>query len=141
MSDEYIFVYGTLRRNPSQSMYHVLARYSDFVGDGYVHGKLYEVDNYPGLKTSDRQEEKVYGEVYRLRDPHYVFEMLDDYEECSSKYPEPHEYKRAKIDVHTTDGRKLKAWAYEYNHPTEALELIPSGNYVEYLKKKSNKAN
>ena len=138
MSDEYIFVYGTLRRDPGQSMYHVLARYSDFIGDGYVYGKLYEVDNYPGLKASGRLKEKVYGEVYRLRDPDYVFKLLDDYEECSDKYPEPHEYKRVQIDVHLTDGRKLQAWAYEYNHPTESLELISSGNYVEYLKNKSN---
>ena len=138
MRNEYIFVYGTLRRETGHLMYHILARYADFIGDGYVHGKLYEVGGYPGMKLSENPVEKVYGEVYRLRDPDYVLKVLDEYEECNENYPEPHEYTRIQVTVHLTDGRVLQAWAYEYNYPTDTLELIPSGNYIEYIANKSN---
>ena len=141
MNHEYIFVYGTLRRNTGESRHHLLERYSDFIGDGYVHGKLYEAGGYPGLKMTECSKQKVYGEVYRLSNADYVFKVLDDYEGCSDKSPEPHEYRRIQVRVHLADGRSLKAWAYEYNHPAEDLELIPSGNYAQYLKEKPRKAN
>jgi len=137
MSSDYLFVYGTLMRNPSQSMYHLIARYSDFIGDGYVYGRLYEVDGYPGLKICNSCKDKVYGEVYMLRDPDYVFEVLDDYEECSHKYPEPHEYRRIQTNVHLLDGRELIAWVYEYNYPIKGLKRITSGNYMEYVSSSS----
>lgn len=136
MHEDYIFVYGTLRRDPTGSMYHLLARYTDFIGDGYINGKLYEIEDYPGLIISSSKDERVYGEVYRIRDSKYVFEILDDYEECREKYPEPHEYKRVKADIHLGDGRMLKAWVYEFNHPVTTHKLIKSGNYVEYVKDK-----
>jgi gamma-glutamylcyclotransferase (GGCT)/AIG2-like uncharacterized protein YtfP len=136
MKCDYLFVYGTLRRDLNKKIFHLLYQHSDFVGYGYVFGKLYEVDNYPGLKITFSGEDKVYGEVYKLRNPDIIFEVLDDYEECSKKFPEPHEYRRIKTNVHLSDGKKLSAWVYEYKCPTENLEIILSGNYKEYLQKK-----
>jgi len=136
MNLDYLFVYGTLRRKSEHHMYHILARYADFIDDGYVFGKLYEVDNYPGLKLTSSKYNKVYGEVYRLHNTKYVFDKLDDYEECSDKYPKPHEYKRVKVDVYLNSGKVLKAWVYEYNYSIEKLKLISSGDYMEYINRK-----
>ena len=44
MSPDYVFVYGTLRRDSNSEMYHLLARYGQFVGDATYRGKLYMVD-------------------------------------------------------------------------------------------------
>ena len=133
-----IFVYGTLRRNHSSSMYHLLARYSDFIGDGYVNGKLYEINNYPGIILSKNKNEIVYGEVYKIHNSslEYVLHTLDEYEECSDSFPEPHEYKRVITDVTLMDGRKMKSWIYEYNLKTDSLEYIKSGNYIDYINNK-----
>lgn len=132
-NSEYIFVYGTLRRKSEHSMYHLLARYADFVDEGYIFGKLYEINNYPGAKISNSTNYKVYGEVYKLKEPIYVLSKLDDYEECSNKYPKPHEYNRILVDVFLNNGKNIKAWIYEYNYSTKDLEFIESGDYIDYL--------
>ncbi len=139
MSDEYLFVYGTLRRNLGKPTYNLLANGADFIGNGYLFGKLYEIDNYPGLKISQsgaKGRDKVFGEIYRLRNIN-IFNVLDDYEECSNKHPKPHEYVRTKTRAYLDNGKKLNVWVYEYNYDTKNLEQIKSGNYVDYLSKKS----
>jgi gamma-glutamylcyclotransferase (GGCT)/AIG2-like uncharacterized protein YtfP len=47
MAIEFIFVYGTLRKEAATNMYSVLARHCEYFSDGYFYGKLYEVNNYP----------------------------------------------------------------------------------------------
>lgn len=94
-------------------------------------GRLYEVDGYPGLVLGNSQNNgKVYGELYRLLNPQQVLNALDDYEECSSHFPKPHEYVRKQIPVNCLDSNKIVlAWVYLYNRPTTGLHLIPSGDY------------
>ncbi len=94
MSNEFIFVYGTLRKETATAMYHVLARYCEYFSDGYMQGKLYEVDGYPGAIESDDPDNKVQGELYKIVSPELVLPQLDEYEECTDKYPQPHEYVR-----------------------------------------------
>jgi gamma-glutamylcyclotransferase (GGCT)/AIG2-like uncharacterized protein YtfP len=52
MNNDYLFVYGTLRPDSESEMYHLLARYGEFVGDATYQGKLFMVDiGYP-LRSS-----------------------------------------------------------------------------------------
>lgn len=96
---EGLFFYGTLRKNSRGFLYDVWERYANFVGNGYVQGKLYEIAGYPGAVLSDKASDRVYGEVYELFEPEILFENLDVYEEWSDNYSEPHEYKREQIEV------------------------------------------
>lgn len=41
---EYLFAYGTLRRESNSEMFRLLARYGQFVDDATCQGKLYMVD-------------------------------------------------------------------------------------------------
>jgi gamma-glutamylcyclotransferase (GGCT)/AIG2-like uncharacterized protein YtfP len=127
MSPDYLFVYGTLRRD---SNYHLLARYGQFVGDATYQGKLYMVDYYPGLVPSDNPQDIVYGEVYKLSDPDIVLSRLDDYEECGPKFSEPTEYVRRKQDVIFKSGEVISAWVYIFDRPTDRLQLIVSGDFI-----------
>jgi gamma-glutamylcyclotransferase (GGCT)/AIG2-like uncharacterized protein YtfP len=133
MSHAYLFVYGTLRRDSNSEMYHLLARYGQFVGDASCQGKLYMVDYYPGLVPSDNPRDVVHGEVYKLSCPDIVLSRLDDYEECSSKFTKPAEYVRRRVNVKTKSDEVITAWVYIYDRPTDGLQLIESGDFLRKI--------
>lgn len=131
MSHDYLFVYGTLRRGSKSEMYRLLARCADFMDDATYQGKLYRVDYYPGMIPSDHTQDVVHGEVYRLRRPDIVLSRLDEYEECGPGFPEPTEYVRRKEYVKLRSGEIISAWVYLFNRPTEGLELIQRGDFLQ----------
>ncbi len=133
MSDQYLFVYGTLRRDGDEEMHGFLASYAEFVGRGSVAGRLYEVAGYPGAVLGGGPDDRVYGEVFRLRAPEGVLWVLDEYEGCSPDFAPPHEYRRIKVSVNMEEGHALEAWFYEYNHDVDGLRRIGSGDYVAFL--------
>jgi len=130
MKHESLFVYGTLRRDTNSDMFHLLARYANFIGYATYQGKLYKVDYYPGVVPSDNPSDIVQGEVYRLLDPSLVLLHLDVYEECGPGFPKPTEYIRKIQHVRLRSGETIQAWVYIYNRPTDNLELVPSGDFL-----------
>lgn len=133
MAIEFIFVYGTLRKETATSMYHMIARNCEYFSDGYMQGKLYEVNGYPGSIESDNPNDKVYGELYRIANSGLVLSELDEYEECTAQYPEPHEYIRKKLPIILFDEGSVTAWSYVFNHDVSNLMQIESGDYLNYL--------
>jgi len=129
MIPDYIFVYGTLRRDANSEMHQLLAKYAEFVDDASYRGKLYKIDYYPGAVSSDDPNDAVQGEVYRLHQADVVLALLDQYEEFGPGFPVPNEFIRKKQTVLLKCGRTVTAWVYVYNHPTEGLELVESGNF------------
>ncbi len=130
---EYLFVYGTLRKQAAAPMYSVLARHCEFFADGFIKGSLYEVNGYPGLVLSGNDRKIVRGELYRITKPETVLPLLDDYEECTETYPEPREYCRRQLPVASDEGFEISAWVYVYNHDVSELTEILNGDYIEYL--------
>ncbi len=133
MPAEFIFVYGTLRRETATSMHDVLARHCGYFADGCMQGKLYEVDGYPGAIESDNPKDKVYGEIYRIISSDLVLPQLDEYEECTDKFPEPHEYIRKKLPITLSGGGSVTAWVYVFNQDVSNLMQIGSGDYLNYF--------
>lgn len=131
MSHDYLFVYGTLRRESNSEMYRFLAGYGRFVDDATCQGKLYRVDSYPGLVPSDNAHDVVFGEVYKLSCPEIVLSRLDDYEECGPKFSKPAEYVRRQESVKTKGGEVIAAWVYVYDRSTKDLQLIQSGDFFK----------
>jgi gamma-glutamylcyclotransferase (GGCT)/AIG2-like uncharacterized protein YtfP len=127
---EFIFVYGTLLKQMASSMYDVLAGYSEFFSVGAMRGILYEVSGYPGAIESREGNDKVFGELYKMLDQKLVLARLDDYEECSDKFPVPHEYIRKQLSIELSGGGSVVAWVYLYNHDVSKLQQIMSGNYL-----------
>lgn len=125
----YLFVYGTLMSHIGHPMHDVLARGAERVGEGFVQGRLYDLGRYPGLVLSAAADDRVVGEVYRLRDDD-VLRALDDYEGCGEGAAEPTEYVRRIAAVAVADGGTLDAWTYTYNRDASALVPIASGRYV-----------
>lgn len=129
---EFIFVYGTLRRNAAHSMHSVMARHCRPVSEAYMQGRLYEVGAYPGAVESNKTCDKVYGELYEVLDSS-VFYFLDDYEECTDHHPKPHEYIRKELKVSFINQGCIQAWVYVYNRDVSNLKRIASGDYLSFV--------
>ena len=130
MAPDFIFVYGTLRKQIVSDMHHVLTKHCDYLSDGVMRGRLYEVCGYPGAIESGDTNDKVYGELYKMNDPKLVLARLDEYEECSDIFPMPHEYSRKRLSIELGYGESVIAWVYLYNHDVSKLQQIFSGDYL-----------
>ncbi len=130
MIQDCLFVYGTLRKETAGAAGHLLARYAIFLGEATYQGRLYRINDYPGVVTSDDAAHQVKGEVYSLLAPAVVLPALDQYEECGPGFAEPAEYVRVRQEVVLLgSNQKLFAWIYLYNRTTEGLPLIISGDF------------
>jgi gamma-glutamylcyclotransferase (GGCT)/AIG2-like uncharacterized protein YtfP len=135
--DQYLFVYGLLRRDIDHPAASYLRHCGRFVGHGYMPGTLYDTGCYPALVPGDAYSARVYGDVYHLKDPNNTLPVLDDFEEVGPRYTRPHEYVRQKYTIRVHD-RNILCWVYVYNRPTQGLQRISSGDYIVYLRSHSH---
>lgn len=126
-----IFVYGTLLKQAGNMMANFLKANSEYLAEGYMRGKLYKVDFYPGALYEPEAETLVVGEVYRLRDVPKVLEVLDTYEGYDAEKEEQSLFLRRKVEV-TVGNEVVTTWAYLYHASVEDLPLIVSGDFLQY---------
>lgn len=125
-----LFVYGTLRAGCGPAHQDLLGD-AAALGPASLNGALYDVGGYPAAVLGNGPD-WIHGELYDLRGNAELFARLDAYEECSSEFPEPREYRREIVEV-SQNHRIRPAWAYLYNRPTRGLIRIESGDYRQYL--------
>jgi gamma-glutamylcyclotransferase (GGCT)/AIG2-like uncharacterized protein YtfP len=128
MTEDYLFVYGTLRKDTAR--HDLLHKFCEYMCLGTLQGRLYHVAHYPGVILTHDSRQQVIGEVYRIKNNDLLLAELDDYEECSSSFCEPHEYVRSRQKITLADGDQINAWVYLYNRPITGLKLIASGDYL-----------
>lgn len=128
--DDWLFVYGTLRHAIDSPMALLLKQKAVYCGKAFMQGQLFLVADYPGVCESAQTEDKVLGDLYHIRHPYTLFAHLDAYEECTSDFPQPHEYIRKQVPVMREDGEQLLAWCYLYNLETSGLKRIYSGDFL-----------
>jgi gamma-glutamylcyclotransferase (GGCT)/AIG2-like uncharacterized protein YtfP len=133
LSEEYLFVYGTLLSDLNSPAGSVLKTHAEYTAPASVQGRLYEIRGYPGLMLSDDAAETVFGELYLIREKRKLLSALDEYEGCSSRFPEPTEYLRKQIPVITHEGKNVQAWTYLYNWELSGRVWIKSGDYVKWV--------
>lgn len=123
-----LFVYGTLRLSHDGPMAAWLRSVARPAGKAVAKGALYHVGaNYPGFVPGEEGE--VVGDLFAMPDSVTVLLALDDYEECAPHFPEPHEYRRARLVVQTERG-PVDAWTYVYAWDASGLERIESGDFL-----------
>lgn len=115
MESKYLFVYGTLKRDSGHPMHTKMTQYASYYCNAWIQGELVDLGGYPGLVQGKDTDKNTYGEVYNINNMKALFELLDDYEECSDQFPEPHEYIRLQKNVVTDKNSTVKAWVYLYN--------------------------
>jgi len=129
IQSDYLFVYGSLRRAASP-MHDMLAQASQYIGEGVLQGRLYEISWYPGVVESSHPEDKVIGELYQIIDKD-IWQRLDEYEACSDNFPQPHEYIRKQCWIQQANADSVKAWVYVFNHALDGHRRIHSGDYLQ----------
>lgn len=130
---EYLFAYGTLRRDAAANAPPLLEGTAQFVGEALCRGRLYRIADYPGLVPSNSPYDLVRGEVYELDEPLDLLARLDDYEGCGPRFSRPTEFVRRSRAVWLDDGTILAAWIYLYNRGTDGLLRIETGDFLRQM--------
>src|SRR5688572_9600990 len=130
MNPEYLFVYGSLRRTAA-GVHQYLVLDAEYVAEGSMQGRLYEINGYPGAIETADVNERVFGELYRGPAMQKLLARLDAYEECDTTFPQPHEYVRKVLPVTLCNGASVMAWVYLFNRNIAGLRYIGSGDYRE----------
>ena len=132
MSD-YLFVYGTLRREYENSMADFLRQNGEYFDEGAMNGELYDVGTYPAALYEEGAETIIKGNIFKLTgDREEIFRVLDLYEGVEEDL-----YIRALRPVRFgEEQREMLCWVYLFNRSTYHLRLIEHGDYHLYLSEK-----
>jgi pyruvate carboxylase len=128
--EEYLFVYGTLRRDCGNDLHRLIARNSDYVGMATFQGQMFQVVEYPGIVASENAADQVVGELYLLSKTIKLLNVLDEYEEFDSEDLTASLFVREKVDVNLK-GKVINSFAYLYNRPVGSLKRIASGDFLK----------
>lgn len=132
---EYLFVYGTLRRNYDLKLKNKVAEHLQYIGQAKIGASLYDLGRYPGA-IKDNKGSEVIGDLFLLTDPERVLKILDKYEGIPGPEAKNTEFIRKKTSVRLRSGEEKKAWIYWYNFDPAAKIKIRHKNYLNYLKNK-----
>ena len=125
MSKHLIFIYGSLRRGCDGGMSMKFPG-AKFMGDATVNGSLFDLGQYPGLRTN-ASDPVVIGEIFEVDDE--LLNELDVFEKSSN-------YLRKQTEVSIGE-EKETCWVYEPDPEYYSLtELISNGDWVEYARTK-----
>mgnify|MGYP000004489470 FL=1 len=128
--EEYLFVYGTLRRDCGNDLHRLIARNSDYVGMATYQGQMYQVADYPGIIPSEDAKDQVVGELYLLSNTIKLLNVLDEYEEFDPESSEKSLFVREHVTVKLKD-QEITSYAYLYNKPIDQKTRIASGDYLK----------
>lgn len=131
MTPCHLFVYGTLLTGSlPRDLRRLLRLHCRPAGEAYIHGKLYDLGDYPGAVPATDADQRVYGALLRLRAPGRCLPHLDRYEAYRPGTPQDSEFVRIQVTAYRLPGRRpVPAWAYFYNRPVRAFPPISSGDY------------
>jgi gamma-glutamylcyclotransferase (GGCT)/AIG2-like uncharacterized protein YtfP len=132
----YLFVYGTLRKEFGLQLSKEIMNDLSFVSSGAINGELYDIGEYPAALPSENKDSLISGEIYKISHPRKVFKLLDEYEGYDKKHLDNSEYLRKKELLELESGEKIRAWVYWYNFPVNNKLRINQSDYLQYLKNK-----
>ena len=135
-----VFVYGTLRKN----QYNYNTYYKDksqFISYGYIKGTLYSLKDaiYPAF--IEEGNTLVLGEIYELEAT--TSSRADTMEGYISKGNINNEYNKTILPIYDIGGKIIdRLPVYTFNisnliHKQRLKDIIPSGDYIDYLNKKN----
>ncbi|HEV2483160.1 MAG TPA: gamma-glutamylcyclotransferase family protein [Puia sp.] len=131
---DYLFVYGTLRKDYDLKLKNKVSADLQYVGQGRVGASMYDIGRYPGAVRSTAGDE-VIGDVFEVIDPVRVLKILDKYEGIPGNGG-PTEFIRKRSKIRLRGGKAVMAWVYWYNFDLGKKLKIKYKNYLTYIKKK-----
>jgi len=131
---DYLFVYGTLRKDYDLKLKNKVSADLQYVGQGKVGASMYDIGRYPGAVRSSAGDE-VIGDVYLVTDPDRVLGVLDKYEGITPD-GRASEFVRKRSKIRLRNGKEVMAWVYWYAFDLSKKVKIKQKNYLNYLKNK-----
>jgi gamma-glutamylcyclotransferase (GGCT)/AIG2-like uncharacterized protein YtfP len=132
---DYLFVYGTLRKDYKLKLKDRVRDRLQYMGRAKIGAALYDLGRYPGAVRNNKGPEVV-GDVFLISEPQHVLRILDEYEGIRDSGGNDGEFIRKKGRVKLRSGQELNAWIYWYNRDTKELTPIRYKDYLNYLKNK-----
>ena len=129
---DFVFFYGTLMSGFERPGRRRLDPTLNPEGRGWIHAALFDLGIYPAAVPAE--DTRVWGEIYRMKEPEAVLRELDEIEGYEPAEPDSSLYTRVETSVTFDDGRAATAWVYFYNAPLGRAQRIESGDYREYLR-------
>jgi gamma-glutamylcyclotransferase (GGCT)/AIG2-like uncharacterized protein YtfP len=120
---DFVFVYGTLKINQSNSLSFDKDRI--FVDKAVISGKLYDLFFYPVLKKGN---DKIYGELHQYKNIESVLKRMDEIEGFDKENPKESLFIREKIKIFL-DKKEINVYCYYYNDDVNGCEQITSGEW------------
>jgi len=133
---ERLVVYGTLLRDVGHPCHAILAALSEFEGRVHFRGELYDLGEYPAVRTAPGVSDIVHGELYRLLRAQDILTELDAYEGYDPCNPTSSLYCREAVAVFQARGNTVRAWVYRYNGSVTGKPRIISGDYLDYRRRR-----
>jgi gamma-glutamylcyclotransferase (GGCT)/AIG2-like uncharacterized protein YtfP len=112
-----VFAYGTLKDPAQRAAVLGSGVRCRVIGAGHVRGVLYNVGEFPALRPTELDDDRVPGLLLELDDS--ALARLDAYEGIDESL-----YVRERWDVRVDDGSTAAAWVYIYNRPIAGLRRI-----------------
>ena len=132
--NDLVFFYGTLMSGFDRPGRSRIDPHLTSQGRAWISATWFDLGSYPAAIPS--ADDRVWGEVHRMRNAYIVLAELDAIEGYRPAEPDASLYTRVETIVTFDDGRTAPAWAYFYNAPLGRAERIESGDYLEHLKVK-----
>lgn len=124
----HLFVYGTLRPEFTNLYARFLRQHSEYVGEGTLPGRLFDLGQYPGAVYEPDSLTMVHGTVYDIGKNGAILHRLDTYEGVSHPPTVTDEYVRTIVPVRCNGGI-IACWTYLYNWSVDGKRVIASGDY------------
>lgn len=125
----HLFVYGTLRKRfPSHEILRRLR--AQFLAEGSVQGRLYDLGEYPGAVPRASDADRIRGELYALRNGERAFKVLDRFEGYEPENPARSLFERREVTVILAGGEQARAWIYWLRRARGSKRRVLSGNYA-----------
>ena len=131
VTNDYIFLYGTLLPELAAGNLRPLLARLEPVGRATVPGRLFDLGDYPGAVFDMSAPSSVHGRVFVLAGRDALREF-DAYEGYDKRDVSGSVYWRVQRLVTLEDGSKVTCQMYAYNRDPTSAALIPDGNYLMY---------
>jgi gamma-glutamylcyclotransferase (GGCT)/AIG2-like uncharacterized protein YtfP len=126
----YVFLYGTLLPGHAPEEIAPAVRKLRRLGEGTVHGVLYDLGKYPGAVLDKSAGARIHGTVFELPDDEALLSALDAYEDFAPGNEQASLFVRTLQPVTLVDGEILQCWIYVYNRDVSGARRIPGGRYA-----------
>ena len=122
---ERLFAYGTLVAGGPPVVAAAMKRHARPLGPATAAGRLFDSGAWPALLPPLDPADRVPGTLFGVHGPRALWPVLDAWEGCGRDDPEPHLFRRQRVEAVPAGGDPVRAWVYFFNGDAAGWPRIP----------------